>query len=218
MGLTKKQIKAGYDRAAQIHKDHLAMDNVKLPAWGNAKSYWLGILMHYSPDAVSKNDISDMTRRHLDVGSDQQVRHLKRDGWNITKPTRDTHALADPYKAHSGYARQQHRAARLINATDFEDIKELHGFKCATCGAREGEPDPRYGDGKIQLEEGHKDPEKALDLANTIPQCENCNRTYKDDFTFDENGRVRAVASERPVMRASDSVKARIKEALRDVD
>ena len=215
---TKKEIKTAYDEAASIHRDHLAADDVKLPQWGTAKSYWLGVLMHYSPDYVSKDKISDITRQHLDVGTDQQVRHLKRDGWNLVSGKRGEHAIINPFESHSGYARQIIKELKTLAAGSFADIKTAYANKCATCGAREDEPDPRYGDNPIKLEEGHRDPEKPLSIANTIPQCSNCNKAYKDDFTFDKKGRVRAVASPNPVLRASKAVQLAIKEALKNVD
>ncbi len=212
--LTKEQIEKSFKKAVEIHKNHLAIDDVILPPWGKAKSYWLGILIHFSPNFVSKDDISDMVREYLNLSGDQQVRHLKRDGWNLEKKGRDKFAIIDPYKAHSGFAREKNRSIKTLMAGDFNALKEIWGHKCATCGAREDEPDVRYGDNIIKLQRGHKDPEKPLTLDNTIPQCENCNRTYKDDFTFDDKGRVRAIASEKPVERASLSVKKRVKKML----
>ncbi len=171
--------------------------------------------MHYSPNPVHKDTISDITRSHLpELGRDQQVRHLKRDGWNLESPARGMHCIADPYKADAGFARELRRRQSLLLAGGFADIKKAFGYKCATCGAREGEPDPRYSSSAVQLQQGHRDPAKPLDSKNTIPQCQFCNRAYKDDFTFDQKGRVRAVASVAPVRRASKDVQSKIRQFL----
>jgi hypothetical protein len=63
----------------------------------------------------------------------------------------------------------------------------------------------------VKLQKGHLDPEKSIKRDNIIPQCQYCNRAYLDDFVFDKKGRVRAVASVRPVNRSSKRVKAEIK-------
>lgn len=82
-------------------------------------------------------------------------------------------------------------------------------------GANEGEPDPRYGSGSVKLQRGHKDPERpADDPTNIIPQCGACNRAYRDDFVFDDRGRVTAVAAVRPVKRASVAVRRKIRDFL----
>lgn len=58
---------------------------------------------------------------------------------------------------------------------------------------------------KVQvLEKGHINPNKVLKAGNIIPQCRWCNKTARGDFTFDEQGRPRAVANKRPIRRADD--------------
>ena len=52
-------------------------------------------------------------------------------------------------------------------------------------------------------------------MSNVIPQCQYCNRSYRNDFTFDEKGRVRAVASVAPVKRATKAVQEKIYNCLK---
>lgn len=210
---TQKELEAAYQEASRIYKEHLIHDGVKMPKWNTASGYWLAILIHFKPQKIHKDHISDIVRKYVNVASDQQVRHLKRYGWNL-EGTGGFHCIKDPYKAHSGYTRQLRRQGSKLTAKTFKDICVNYGNRCATCGARAGEPDPRYGDNNVKLQQGHMDPEKATNLANIIPQCQYCNRAYKDDFTFDDKGRVRAVASERPVLRASNEVKNKIRNIL----
>lgn len=211
---TKKELKAAYNEASSIHENHLAAEDVKLPEWGNAKSYWLAALMHHRPRAVHKDYISRIVQREIPgSGRDQQVRHFKRDGWNIEG--RDGyHRLADPYRVHEGYRVERAKRSKTLSAKDFDDLKKLHGHRCVTCGAREGRPDRRYRDQAVQLQQGHRDPEQPLTLKNTIPQCQFCNRAYRNDFVFDAKGRVRSVASPRPVLRASPGVQEAVRDAL----
>ena len=66
------------------------------------------------------------------------------------------------------------------------------------------------------LEKGHMNPNKVLKAGNIIPQCRWCNKTARGDFTFDEQGRPRAVANERPIRRADDEVIDKIEKWMRE--
>ncbi len=192
MQITDKELKAAYDKAADIRMNHLISDDVKLPNWGTAKGYWLAVLIHCSPDYVHKDDMSEIVRKRIPTAAaDQQVRHLSDDGWNLEGDTKGAHCITDPYRAHPKYARQLKRSQNLLQSDDFTTIKKAFGNKCATCGAIENQPDPRYVGDMVKLQKGHKDPEKPMEKGNVIPQCQFCNRAYKDDFTFDNKGRVR---------------------------
>ncbi len=216
--ITLKDLEKSYNFALKVHSQHLAMDNVKMPSWKSAKAYQLSILIYaYKNDLgqVHKDQISDIVRKFKpNAGSDQQVRHLKRDGWNI-EGKNGYHYFIDIYTTHSGFSRDQLRRSKTLIASSFDDIKKLFGDKCATCGAFDGEPDPRYPRGEIvKLQQGHRDPHKSLDNENIIPQCQYCNKSYKDDFVFDEKGRVRCVANSKPVTRASRDVQKEVADAL----
>lgn len=92
----------------------------------------------------------------------------------------------------------------------------MYNNTCATCGAKEGIPHPSYG-GEIvvMLQQGHQDPyEDGNDIRNIIPQCNFCNRTYKNNFVFNEKGRVIAVANIEPVRKARRPVQKRIQNWL----
>jgi len=146
-------------------------------------------------------------RDNSDLGHDQQIRHLKRDGWHLSG--RGKHKL-DPFKPSTEWLNEKTRREVRLNANDFIDIKVAYGNKCATCGAREGRPDSRYGDDLVELQQGHMDPSKPLDLQNIIPQCQFCNWAYRGDFVFDDKGRAWAIADIGPVERSSDSVKSKV--------
>ena len=215
---SQEELDAAWEEVKRIHRIHLARHGVKLPRANSCKRVWLSMLYHFRDREVHKDEISDAVRREFpDAARDQQVRHLKRDGWNIeTGKEPGSHRL-DPYTASPTLQIDQARRRAVLHDEDFNERKIAFGFRCATCGASEGEPDPRYGGDKVELQQGHRDPHKPSDdHENIIPQCANCNRAYKDHFVFDEKGRVRAVASVDPVKRASKSVRRKIFEFLKN--
>ena len=67
------------------------------------------MLHHYAPERVNKDEISDAVRREYpNAGRDQQVRHLKRDGWNIAG-SGGFRQLADPYRPAQGFVDERNR-------------------------------------------------------------------------------------------------------------
>ena len=92
----------------------------------------------------------------------------------------------------------------------------MYENRCASCGTKEGEPSPRYGEDKVKLQRGHRDPSKsATDMKNIIPQCQYCNQAYRGDYVFDEKGRVSAIADLRPVQKATKPVQRKVYEWLK---
>ncbi|AEV17314.1 hypothetical protein TCCBUS3UF1_p170 (plasmid) [Thermus sp. CCB_US3_UF1] len=80
---------------------------------------------------------------------------------------------------------------------DFERLKAQYRNRCATCGAEEGKPhyNPYYNQNEtIYLQKGHMNPRKPLEPGNIIPQCQFCNRAYRNWLVFDKNGRTVGVA------------------------
>ena len=139
------ELAAAYDEIARIHSEHLAQHGVRLPEKGTYKSIWLAMLHYYAPAPVHKDEISDAVRRQYpEAGRDQQVRHLKRDGWNVAGRG-GRHRLSDPYRPDQGFINERARRQGRLGADDFMALKTAFGNRCATCGARDGEPDPRYG-------------------------------------------------------------------------
>ena len=54
----------------------------------------------------------------------------------------------------------------------------------------------------IRLQKGHKNPSKPLNIANIIPQCDYCNQTYKNDFIFGDDGRIKAVFNPKIILKS----------------
>jgi len=219
---TSSELQKAWEDIQDIHEQYLAKHGVKLPRANQykerAKSIWLAVLFHYQGEDVHKNTISAICQRdNPSLAPDQQVRHLKRDGWRMRSDGKGNHNL-DPFQPSLELLNDKIRREGLLSAVLFDDIKRTFGYSCATCGAREGHPDPRYGEDKVVLQRGHRDPAKAAtDTLNIIPQCQYCNRAYRGDFVFDEKGRAWAIADIGPVQRASSDVKKKVLQFLRDI-
>jgi hypothetical protein len=152
---------------------------------------------------------------------DYQARHLAaQDGWNILNKNETYlgsfrtksgyHMMIDFTGPKKGYV----PGRREDMLTSFEDIKEYYGNRCATCGAKEGEMAPRNPSKKTTLQKGHLNPNLPLTDNNTIPQCEECNQLYKNDYVFDENGIAVALASSKVFRNTSKDVKSSCYEQL----
>ena len=219
--MKKDDINIYWDKVCAIHKKYLSEYGVQLPRAGSNKQIWLSVLLYsYELDDkgfVHKDEMSKIVSMHLpESATDQQVRHLKRDGWYLISDGKGGHRL-NPYEVSPEFLQDQHRLSSILSAKDFEEIKKAFNYTCASCGSREGDSSWRYGNDEVELHKGHKDPEKSMDNKNIIPQCQFCNRAYKDDFTFDDKGRVRSIASINPVVRASDSVKKKVFDYLKNM-
>ena len=216
---SREELQRSWEELQDIHTEYLLPHGVKIPASRQyneqAKSIWLAVLHFYAGQEVDKNTVSDVVLRDRpDLNHDQQVRHLKRDGWSLLG--RGKHRL-DPYRPSLEWVNTKNRREGRLRAKSFDDIKSLFGNRCATCGAREGQLDPRYGEDVVQLQQGHMDPAKPSNMSNIIPQCQFCNRAYRSDYVFDEKGRVKAIADIRPVRRASKTVQRSAFEWLKNL-
>ena len=79
---------------------------------------------------------------------------------------------------------------RQDTISDWSQIKALYDNRCATCGAKEGEPHYLHKASLVSLEKGHCNPNKELSSDNVIPQCQECNKSYQDKFIFSKDGKV----------------------------
>ncbi len=216
---TPDDLQKSWEDLCNIHAQHLEKHGVKLPKVKRynekAKSIWLAVLYYYKGENVHKSFISQICQRdNPNLGPDQQVRHLKRDGWYLTGE-QGNHQL-DPYKPSLEWETDKKRRDGRLNAKYFDDIKETYENRCATCGTKEGEPSHRYGEDEVKLQRGYIDPDESpTDINNIIPQCQYCNRAYRRDYVFDEKGRVSAIADVRPVRKASEAVQRKVFEWLK---
>lgn len=65
-------------------------------------------------------------------------------------------------------------------------------------------------------QQGHMNPQKPLDLGNTIPQCDWCNRAYRSYFCFDNKGRVSKINDPNFVLKSTNEIQYKIFKILFD--
>lgn len=214
----KAEIKNKYD-------ENLKQYGVKQKADDSFAMYQLIYLYKYKGKAVHKDVVAKFVQDHFEnATNDQQVRHLgSQDGYNVYNRYEDVNGEKVPsgynllidldYPKRDFMARALRRNITM-NSSDFEELKRAWNYRCATCGAKEGEPHKVSG-AIVKLQQGHKDPNKPLEQGNTIPQCQYCNRDYyKDNFVFDDNGYPSKINNPNFVLRSTDDVKRRMKQVL----
>lgn len=224
--MSPDEIESWYRKLEAEHKTHLSPYSVKFPARNSIKALWLIFLRKNKGALVHKDTISSFVASvNPKAGKDQQVRHLASDGWYVLNKgdkyqnkkevvPSGYHILITTESPKPTFLFKSLKRAGRIAAKDFAQLKVVYGFRCATCGSQEHKPNFLEPGKTTALQQGHMDPHKPLALSNTIPQCQVCNGVYLDDYVFDAKGRVIAVASKNPVLRASKEVREQIKEAL----
>lgn len=224
--MSPDEIEKWYKQLKEEYDTNLAQYGVKFPAENSIKALWLIFLRKNKGVLVHKDTISSFVASvNPKAGKDQQVRHLASDGWYVLNkgdrfPDKKGgvpsgyHVLVTTESPKPTFLFKSLKRAGRIAAKDFKQLKVAYGFRCATCGSQEGKPHLLEPDKKTELQQGHKNPHKPLTLENSIPQCQVCNGVYLDDYIFDDKGRIIAVASEKPVLRADKEIREEIKKAL----
>jgi len=165
---------------------------------------------------VSKTELTQFVRQfYPDVNDVQQARHLgAQKGWYIAAGGRDNRVaelktgqyklitLEDPYP---GF-----RQSPSSDTSNWKAVKALYGNRCATCGSEEGKPHLHYPSVRTKLEQAHRDPTKPLGPGNVIPQCSQCNRTYRNHWVYDERGRIVALANPSVIKKSDVEIRRKV--------
>jgi len=163
--------------------EHLKGKGVKLPresSWGRKS---LEFLYESIGTWVSKELIIEGISY---TGSDLQApRHLSAKGWFVEQDYRGNYKLVSVKETFPKWIPE--KRTTNIASDSWNELKEKYNNECATCGSKEGEPH-RHTNKKTKLERGHKDPDLDLKLDNMIPQCNYCNKRFKDTYKFDNYG------------------------------
>ena len=184
----------------------------------DAKELQLIFLCKYVKCLVHKDLVSMFVRKYIkNAAYDQQVRHLgsqyywyvlnkgaKIPDTDVTVPSGYNYLFSIELSNPKAVEEALRRVGRL-GAKDFGELKMAYMRKCATCGIEEGKKDVRNEE-IVVLQQGHMNPREPLTLENTIPQCQYCNQTYKDYFSFNEQGRVIAVNNPVILLKSPKSV------------
>jgi hypothetical protein len=222
-----KKIHQIYQMICSYYNKYLKKHGVKLPELVTKEGYTKDalVLLYLAQDypatkKVTKHELTLFIRQYYpDINDVQQARHLgAQKGWFISAGGRDNKdvllsrgeyqliSLERPYPAFKGH--------RIEKTEDWGSLKRQYGFRCATCGSREGRPNIQWPNTITKLQKSHKDPQKPLVAGNIIPQCQKCNRSYRKDWVFDERGRVRGLANPQVIKRCEERIRRAVYKIL----
>jgi hypothetical protein len=226
--LSDEEIKKIYDMICEYYEKYLKQYGVKLPKLINKKGEYTKnalVLVYLAQDypnthKFSKEEITQFVRQYYpEVADVQQARHLgAQGGWFIVSGTRGNGnttlrpgeyqliSLEKPYPAFKGH--------RIEETDDWENLKRQYGYRCATCGSEEGKPHLHWPNTITRLQKAHMDPNKPLVPGNIIPQCEKCNRADRNNWVYDERGRVIKLANPDVIKRSDKEVRWRVYKIL----
>jgi len=217
-----RKMKTYNDLTKEFEASVLSTSGVRLPRENTQKGQVLLYLYQKLGRIVTKTEAEKVVCERLNIQSKdlQSLRHLgKQDGFNILqagamrgeyKFKRGEYTLLDLETVNPYFDISRRDESNL----DFRELKKKYHYACATCGAREGKKH-RYTAEIVALEKGHKDPAKAMENFNIIPQCQLCNKVAKDNWVYDDYGRVTRMTTQGLLTRHSKTQKLEFLEALR---
>lgn len=228
--LTADQINETYALLRKYHGEHLAQQGVRLPRLKDSQGNYTkdGLTLVYlaygypNTRAISKAELTEFIRRYYpEVNDVQQARHLgAQHGWFISSGTRQNgnvrlkpgeYKLVTLDNCYPGF-----HDRRGGYAGDWEAVKKAYGYRCATCGSKEGEPSFHWPNTITRLQKAHMDPDEPLEEGNMIPQCEKCNRADRNRWVYDQKGRVVKLHDPRVIKSCSLTVRRRVFAILRE--
>lgn len=226
-------LKKYYDEIKNNWKKYLKEYSVKMPNLSSGGKYTINSLVLiylYTKmgKKVSKQELTEFLKSMgIESNDVQQARHLaQQSGWYILSGTRgDSECkkyniepgeymlknISEPYPSY-----KQLKRTESLNANSWDELKAMYGYRCATCGSKEGEKSFLYPASITTLQQGHKDPGKPLTMDNTIPQCPFCNRASRNYFVFDNKGRVEKINDPQFVLRSSKDIQIEMLKILID--
>jgi len=223
--LSKSEIEKQYSLIKKYHEKYLKKYGVIMPKLYDKKKEFTknGLVLVYlslgypRTNIVSKTELTLFVRDFdSNVNDVQQARHLgAQDGWWIVAGGRDNIVAKVKKGFYQLYTLEQpypdfKKGHRISDTGDWGKIKARYGYRCATCGSREGEPHFHWSGTKTILQKFHKDPNKPLKAGNIIPQCQKCNRADRNRWVYDEKGRVIKLADPMFVKNFDKEVKWKI--------
>jgi hypothetical protein len=233
MEIKDEEIERLYFEIENEWKNHLRNEGVKFPRLRTGQSFTkdalvLVYLYKNIGKIITKTELTSFIQKYFpDTNDVQQARHLAaQKGWFILSGTRgDVEAkkrnvqsgeymLVSLKKCYPNFT-QQRRFYGLNGNDGWEEIKKRYGYRCATCGSKEGEKNFHYPGSITKLQKGHMDPEKPLELDNIIPQCEKCNRPDRNYFIYNAKGRVIKISDPKFILKSSLNVQKQMYELLK---
>lgn len=212
--LTDTEIEEIYNKLIfHYYKKHLESEGVKIPQLrrrekGNDLFTKDALVLVYlargypNQKVVTKDELTEFIRQYYpDTNDVQQARHLSaQKGWFIVSKQRgdelarnlpsNSYLLITLEEPYPGFTEQ-----RRNFSADWEELKKQYDYRCATCGAKEGERHFHWKQVVVQLQKAHQNPKKELTPGNIIPQCQICNRADRNRWIYDDKGRVISIAN-----------------------
>lgn len=226
--LSDKAIKKIYDMICGYHEKYLKQYGVKLPKLTDTQGNYTKdalVLVYLAQDypntkKASKGELTQFIRQYYsDVVDVQQARHLgAQKGWFIVSGTRGNrhttlksgeYQLLTPEKPYPAF-----KGHRIEETGEWENLKKQYGYRCATCGSEEGKPHIHWPNTITKLQKAHIDPNKPLVAGNIIPQCEKCNRADRNNWAYDERGRVIKLVNSNVIKRSNKEIRWRVYKIL----
>ncbi|MCX8070656.1 MAG: hypothetical protein N2738_09160 [Thermodesulfovibrionales bacterium] len=225
--LSDDEIQNIYKMICRYYEKYLKSKGVKLPTLKNSKGYTKDalVLVYLAQDypntqKISKEELTQFIRQYYPNTNDvQQARHLgAQKGWFIAAGGRDNKdvqldrgeyqliSLENPYPAFNEH--------RIQQTEDWQKIKSQYSNRCATCGSEEGKSHLHWPNTITRLQKAHMDPTKPLVTGNIIPQCEKCNRADRNNWVYDERGRVVKLANPNIIKKSDERVRFEVYKIL----
>jgi hypothetical protein len=230
--MEEKDIEFYYQKIKALHSENnLKSLGIQLPKLKNSKGTYtkdalcLVLLFSKFQKPVSKEELTRFIKGfYPSVNDVQQARHLgAQKGWYILSGTRkDKLGNLNPgeymlYSINESYP--DYTIGRRINSLNigsWDQLKRSYNNRCATCGSEEGKQHLINSGTITQLQQGHMNPQNSLDLKNTIPQCDWCNRAYRSFFCFDNKGRVSKINDPNFVLKSTEEIQIKIFKILKE--
>ncbi|MEW6686850.1 MAG: hypothetical protein AB1393_11690, partial [Candidatus Edwardsbacteria bacterium] len=80
--------------------------------------------------------------------------------------------------------------------------------------SEESKPHIHWPNTITSLQIAHKDPNQPLVAGNIIPQCEKCNRADRNNWVYDERGRVIKLANPNVIKRSDKEIRWKVYKIL----
>ncbi|CDF28697.1 putative uncharacterized protein [Methanobrevibacter smithii CAG:186] len=232
MYVQDSKIEEYYSELKEYHEKYLKQYGVKLPRLKNNGKFAKGALtliylyINFKKP-VTKEELTDFVGQYHERQNDlQQARHFgQQSGWFIITGTRGDleceeynvksgeYALISVKDYYPGFTNE--KRIDNLSGEDWESIKEQYNKRCATCGSIEGESNIHYPNVITKLQKGHKNPNKPLEYGNIIPQCDQCNRQDRNNFIYNDKGRVIKIANPKFILRSDKKTKELMYELLK---